>query len=91
MQSFDFSGGIGTASRIVRIAGIDCVLGALVLSNFGNLENLRVDGTPVGAILDPRFDAVPRRGPAGRRWAESVREPWPGSSPHRSVRSVLAS
>ncbi len=65
MQSFDFSGGIGTASRIVRIAGIDCVLGALVLSNFGNLENLRVDGTPVGAILAPRYESIPRRGPAG--------------------------
>lgn len=65
MQSFDFSGGIGTSSRIVRIAGIDCVLGALVLSNFGNLENLRVDGTPVGALLAPRFSALPRRGPAG--------------------------
>lgn len=65
MQSFDFSGGIGTASRIVRIAGIDCVLGALVLSNFGNLENLRVDGTPVGAMLAPHYDTLPRRGPAG--------------------------
>jgi len=65
MQSFDFSGGIGTSSRIVRIAGIDCVLGALVLSNFGNLENLRVDGTPVGAMLAPRYEKVPRRGSAG--------------------------
>lgn len=65
MQSFDFSGGIGTSSRVVRIAGIDCVLGALVLSNFGTLENLRVDGTPVGALLAPRYDSMPRRGPAG--------------------------
>jgi D-aminopeptidase len=65
MQSFDFSGGIGTSSRIVRIAGIDCVLGALVLSNFGSLENLRVDGIPIGAMIAPRFDGVPRRGSAG--------------------------
>jgi len=65
MQSFDFSGGIGTASRIVRIAGIDCVLGALVLSNFGALENLRVDGMPVGALLAPHYVSLPRRGPAG--------------------------
>lgn len=65
MQSFDFSGGIGTSSRIVRIAGIDCVLGALVLSNFGTLENLRLDGTPVGALLAPRYINLPRRGPAG--------------------------
>jgi D-aminopeptidase len=65
MQSFDFSGGIGSASRIVRTAGIDCVLGALVLSNFGGLENLRVDGMPVGALLAPQFASLPRRGPAG--------------------------
>lgn len=65
MQSFDFSGGIGTSSRIVRIAGIDCVLGALVLSNFGSLENLRVDGVPVGELLEPVFANLPRRGPAG--------------------------
>lgn len=65
MQSFDFSGGIGTSSRIVRIAGIDCVLGALVLSNFGNLENLRVDGVPIGELLESHYSDIPRRGPAG--------------------------
>ncbi len=65
MQSFDFSGGIGTSSRIVRIAGVDCVLGALVLSNFGNLEHLRVDGVPIGELLAPMFVQLPRRGPAG--------------------------
>ena len=65
MQSFDFSGGIGTSSRVVRVAGIDCVLGALVLSNFGALENLRVDGVPVGELLASRYASLPRRGPAG--------------------------
>lgn len=65
MQSFDFSGGIGTSSRIVRIAGIDCVLGSLVLSNFGNLEHLRVDGVPIGELLAPMYANLPRRGPAG--------------------------
>ncbi|MBK8254339.1 MAG: P1 family peptidase [Polyangiaceae bacterium] len=65
MQSFDFSGGIGTSSRIVRIAGVDCVLGSLVLSNFGSLENLKVGGVPVGEILESKFSHVPRRGPAG--------------------------
>ena len=65
MQTFDFSGGIGSSSRIVRIAGIDCVLGALVLSNFGNLEHLRVDGVPIGELLAPMYTNLPRRGPAG--------------------------
>ncbi|MEZ4302622.1 MAG: P1 family peptidase [Polyangiaceae bacterium] len=65
MQSFDFSGGIGTSSRIVRIAGIDCVLGALVLSNFGTLEHLRVGGLPVGELLEQSYTGMARRGPAG--------------------------
>lgn len=65
MQTFDFSGGIGTSSRIVRVAGIDCVLGAMVLSNFGNLEHLRVDGVPVGEQLAPMFTHLPRRKPQG--------------------------
>ena len=50
MQCMDFKGGIGTASRVVP-AGF--TVGALVLTNFGDREQFRVDGVPVGAeILD---------------------------------------
>jgi D-aminopeptidase len=45
MQCMDFKGGIGTASRVVR-GGF--TLGALVLTNFGERELLRIDGVPVG-------------------------------------------
>ena len=46
MQCMDFKGGIGTASRVIE-AGF--TVGALVLTNFGDRENLRIDGVPVGA------------------------------------------
>jgi D-aminopeptidase len=50
MVSFDFKGGIGTASRR---AG-EATVGVLVLANFGERRHLRVDGVPVGALLgDP--------------------------------------
>jgi D-aminopeptidase len=47
MVCFDFKGGIGTASRV---AG--ATVGVLVLTNFGSGRQLRVDGVPVGQLLD---------------------------------------
>lgn len=44
MRTFGMAGGIGTASRIVRTMGAEFSLGALVLSNFGAREELRVLG-----------------------------------------------
>lgn len=41
-------GGIGSASRLVKVAGISYTVGILVQSNHGCLEELRVDGRPVG-------------------------------------------
>lgn len=45
MQCFDFKGGIGTASRMTD-AGF--TVGALVMTNHGDRENLLVDGVRVG-------------------------------------------
>lgn len=47
MSCFGLKGGIGSASRIVP-GGAGYVVGALVLSNFGRLGNLIIDGRPVG-------------------------------------------
>ena len=59
MVSFDFKGGIGTASRRAGAATV----GVLVLANFGERRHLRIDGVPLGALLgDP--DAARAR-PAG--------------------------
>lgn len=65
MQTFDFAGGIGTSSRRVDVAGRRATIGALVLSNFGALELLRVDGVPMGKLLGGSFASLPRRPPAG--------------------------
>jgi len=53
MSSFGLKGGIGTASRCVSIgaAGNAFTVGALVLSNFGRLPELVIDGDPVGRRL----------------------------------------
>jgi D-aminopeptidase len=49
MICFGWKGGIGTASR--RIG--DAHVGILALTNFGTHDQLRVDGVPVGRLLDP--------------------------------------
>jgi D-aminopeptidase len=49
MICFGWKGGIGTASRRV---GAAAHLGVLALTNFGTHDQLRVDGVPVGRLLD---------------------------------------
>ena len=56
----DFKAGIGTSSRRVAIEGATYAVGILVQSNFGVMRSLRVDGAPVGEILEPLF-GTPRR------------------------------
>lgn len=72
-------GGIGSASRVVRVMGMPYTLGVLVQSNHGSLKELRVDGRPVGReILRARQAA------AGKSEA-------PGEAPDQgSVMVVLA-
>ena len=53
MSCFGLKGGIGSASRIARGAS-GYLVGALVLSNFGRLRNLVIDGNPVGRSLASR-------------------------------------
>ncbi len=61
MVSFDFAGGIGTSSRCVEVEDRGFTLGVLVLSNFGRMRNLTIDGRVVGRELDPLFDEAIRR------------------------------
>lgn len=58
MSCFDWKGGIGSSSR--RAGGH--TVGVLLLTNFGTGEQLRVDGVPVGRLLDERPDALPAPG-----------------------------
>ena len=62
MTSFDFSGGIGTASRVLALEGGQTyTLGVLVLSNFGKMRNLTIAGAVAGQFLDKEFDQAGRR------------------------------
>jgi D-aminopeptidase len=47
----DFKAGIGTSSRIVKVGDHQYTIGVLVLSNFGVMEHLRIDGYPLGEIF----------------------------------------
>lgn len=49
MLLYDWKGGIGTASR--RVDEIDATVGVLLLANFGDGPDLRIDGVPVGRDL----------------------------------------
>jgi D-aminopeptidase len=48
MVAFDLKGGIGTSSRVLAEEDGGYTLGVLVMSNVGRLEDLRVDGDPIG-------------------------------------------
>jgi L-aminopeptidase/D-esterase-like protein len=62
MTTFDFAGGIGTSSRSVDLSGGDTfTIGVLVLSNFGKMRNLTIDGAVLGRQLDKEFDQAVRR------------------------------
>jgi D-aminopeptidase len=51
MICFEFKGGIGTASRKVKIHEGKYVVGVLVQTNFGRREQLRIAGIPVGTEI----------------------------------------
>ena len=51
MQAYEFKGGIGTASRVVRTNDRTYTVGVLVQANNGRREDLRVAGIPVGQII----------------------------------------
>ena len=55
----DWKGGIGSSSRITEEGH---AVGVLVLANYGVRSDLRVDGVPVGRLLE---GSDGRRGPAG--------------------------
>ncbi|MBA2173740.1 P1 family peptidase [Halobacillus locisalis] len=51
MLCYSLKGGIGTSSRIVGLDHGSYTLGALVLSNFGILRDLTIQGRPIGKEL----------------------------------------
>lgn len=61
MITCDFKGGIGTSSRRVPTGEAVYTLGVLVMSNFGERKDLRVDGVPVGQFLEEAFQTQEKR------------------------------
>jgi len=50
MMCYEFKGGSGTASRVVRIEGQDYTLGVFIQTNFGDRQDLQLFGVPVGRL-----------------------------------------
>lgn len=48
MCAYNLKGGIGSSSRIVELDGKPYAIGVLVLSNFGNLKTLEINGKKIG-------------------------------------------
>ena len=61
MITCDLKGGIGTSSRVLPPHEGGYTIGVLVMSNFGRLHDLRVDGHPVGAWLQAQWGELERR------------------------------
>lgn len=56
MSCYGLAGGIGSASRVVRVSRRDYTLGVLTLCNMGRLADLRVDGRAVGPAISERIE-----------------------------------
>jgi L-aminopeptidase/D-esterase-like protein len=63
MECLGFKGGIGTSSRLVRIAGDTFTVGVLVQCNFGSRNQLRIAGIPVGREIQAPPDCYETSGP----------------------------
>lgn len=61
MMTCDFSGGIGTSSRVLARRDGGYTIGVLVMSNFGRMADLRMDGLAVGRALAPLFEKGSKR------------------------------
>lgn len=61
MITCDFKSGIGTASRKLADEDGGFTIGVLVMSNFGEMKDLRISGVPIGPMLDPYYKHLPRR------------------------------
>ena len=65
--AFEWKGGIGTSSRVVKAGDSTRTVGVLVQSNFGGASELTILGVPVGRILGKSglSSLAPVKGPLG--------------------------
>ncbi len=64
MICHEFKGGIGTSSRVITTSYGRYTVGVLVQANYGKRYLLRVDGVPVGQILDSEQTFEPGSNPS---------------------------
>jgi D-aminopeptidase len=55
MVCFGLKGGIGSSSRIIKLNDQTFTIGTLVLTNFGKMEHLTIDGKKVGPLIKDRL------------------------------------
>lgn len=72
MSCYGLAGGIGSASRVVRIGGVEHVLGVLTLCNMGRLLDLRIDGRLVGPEIAARMKSEAEAAEAEASGAEAA-------------------
>lgn len=65
MKCFGLKGGIGSSSRVVSYPHGTYTIGALVLSNFGELQNLTIDGGHVGKKIKEKLSNQSNEGDKG--------------------------
>jgi D-aminopeptidase len=65
MICHEFKGGIGTSSRVVETKSGAFTIGVLVQANHGSREDFRVNGVPVGRLIDAAHTPTPWDEPAG--------------------------
>lgn len=60
MVCYGLKGGIGSSSRVIEIDGRKYTIGVLTLTNFGRMEDLRLDGRRVGNKIKEVYDRKTR-------------------------------
>lgn len=58
MSLYQLKGGVGSASRIVTLRGRSYVVGMLALTNFGLLEDMLLNGVPIGLQLKASMEVA---------------------------------
>ena len=62
MCCLGLKGGIGSASRVVKLGGQEYTIGALVMSNFGGAGRLMIDGRHMGQEIKEKMDEEKDKG-----------------------------
>ncbi|KAH8928851.1 DmpA/ArgJ-like protein [Atractiella rhizophila] len=67
MTCHEFVAGVGTSSRLVKgEEGKEYVVAAIVQSNYGHTNDLRIGGVPVGRVLLQEKEVAPAKGTEGK-------------------------